>query len=293
MKGGVRLLGSKKTEYARVVELPDGLVLNRYFDNKSTPRPESLREDMDTSKGMNIVDADRLYLNLRAAAESGWDFSTRWFEDNQDLETIRTTELLPIDLNCLLYHLESTIAETYRMILQPVLAKKFQRYANVRLKAINKHLWSDTAKFYFDFDIKKNRVVGQKTLAAVYPLYVKAATNEQASAVAKVIKERFLKKGGLVTTLQETGQQWDSPNGWAPLQWVAIVGLRNYGYHQLADEIKQRWIATNTRVYEREGKLIEKYNVVDPEKLGGGGEYALQDGFGWTNGVLAALIDEE
>lgn len=292
MKGGLRLLGSKKTEYARVVELPDGLVLNRYFDNKSTPRPESLREDMETSKGMNVVDADRLYLNLRAGAESGWDFSTRWFEDDQDLETIRTTELLPVDLNCLLYHLETTIAETYRMILQPVLAKKFQKYANVRLKAINKHLWSDTEQFYFDFDLKKGHIVGQKTLAAAYPLYVKAASNEQAAAIAKVIKDDFLKTGGLITTLQETGQQWDSPNGWAPLQWVAIVGLRNYGYTQLANEIKRRWIATNTLVYEREGKLIEKYNVVDPDKLGGGGEYALQDGFGWTNGVLAALIDE-
>ncbi|HET8690105.1 MAG TPA: trehalase family glycosidase, partial [Candidatus Saccharimonadales bacterium] len=83
--------------------------------------------------------------------------------------------------------------------------------------------------------------------------------------------------------------QWDWPNGWAPLQWTTIIGLRRYGYHQLADAIKFRWLATNEALYMNEGKFVEKYNVVDPTELGGGGEYQLQDGFGWTNGVFLAL----
>jgi alpha,alpha-trehalase len=74
---------------------------------------------------------------------------------------------------------------------------------------------------------------------------------------------------------------------------VAIEGLRNYGYHDLANEIKSRWVKTNMKVFTAKRKLIEKYNVVNSDGLGGGGEYPLQDGFGWTNGVLAALMSED
>ena len=93
----------------------------------------------------------------------------------------------------------------------------------------------------------------------------------------------------MVTTLETTGQQWDAPNGWAPLQWMAITGLANYGQTDLAKTIAKRWIQLNGDVFKRTGKLMEKYNVVDTQLEAGGGEYAGQDGFGWTNGVLIAL----
>src|SRR5690606_10073233 len=102
----------------------------------------------------------------------------------------------------------------------------------------------------------------------------------------------FLQTGGLLATPVNNGQQWDAPNGWAPLHWIAIEGLRRYGYHKLATTIKQRWIATNLAVFDKERKLVEKYDVTSSRE-GGGGEYPLQDGFGWTNGVLAALLSED
>jgi alpha,alpha-trehalase len=110
--------------------------------------------------------------------------------------------------------------------------------------------------------------------------------------VRDVLRTRFRRAGGLVTTLAETGEQWDAPNGWAPLEWMAIRGLENYGYHALAAEIARRWINLNREVYARTGKLMEKYNVADPALAGGGGEYPTQDGFGWTNGVLLRLMRE-
>ena len=134
---------------------------------------------------------------------------------------------------------------------------------------------------------------GKLTLAALYPLFVRIASSEQAEMVARRVEDDFLKEGGLISTLEENGQQWDSPNGWAPLHWVAIQGLREYGYHGLANRIRDRWLAANEKVYANEKRLIEKYNVVTAGELGGGGEYALQDGFGWTNGVYAALKDEQ
>lgn len=111
---------------------------------------------------------------------------------------------------------------------------------------------------------------------------------EQASRVASVIEEKFLQPGGVVATLHETGQQWDWPNGWAPLQWVTIIGLRRYGYDDLLDKVISR-LAANEALYANKNKFVEKYNVVDPGSLSGGGEYKLQDGFGWTNGVFMAL----
>jgi alpha,alpha-trehalase len=104
-----------------------------------------------------------------------------------------------------------------------------------------------------------------------------------------VVARELVKQGGLVATNRETGQQWDAPNGWAPLQWIAVRGLRNYGQDALAKTVARRWVATVSRVYESKGKLLEKYDVVT-RRPGGGGEYALQDGFGWTNGVTEALI---
>jgi len=294
MKGRLTLAKLDETaSMRRVVRMPDGSMLGRYYDNKSTPRPEMLRDDIKIAGKTPNDQLNKMYLNLRAAAESGWDFSSRWFKDPQELSTIHTTDIIPVDLNCLLYHLESTIADTYQRMYQPLLAKKFLRYAEQRKAAIQKYLWNESEQFFMDYDFRMQQSTPALTLAGIFPLYVKIATPGQAQAVAAKIERDFLKKGGLVTTLTENGQQWDSPNGWAPLQWVAIQGLREYGFHELADKIKKAWVTTCLNVYKTDTKMVEKYNVVDPDEKGGGGEYVLQDGFGWTNGVLAALLAED
>lgn len=292
MKGRKTLTKREHRAFARVVEMPNGAAMNRYYDNKTTPRPESLREDVETADGAPNREADRLYLHLRAGAESGWDFSSRWFVDPSDIRTIHTADIVPVDLNCLLYQLEETIAESYRLLRQPLLARRFQAAAERRSKSIQEYCWDESSQFFVDYNFHHSEQTGKITLAGVFPLYAKIATSKQAAAVAKTLEKDFLKAGGLVTTLETTGQQWDSPNGWAPLQWIVIESLRNYGYHQLAGEIRKRWIATNQKIFKESGKLVEKYDVVGHGQ-GGGGEYPLQDGFGWTNGVLTALLAED
>ena len=277
----------------RVVCMPNGVILNRYFDEKSTPRPESRREDTETVALAASQNTRKVFVDLRAAAESGWDFSSRWFTDPQKIETIHTTDMVAVDLNCLLYQLETTIAEAYTLLKQPLLARKFRLAAEKRAEAVRRFCWSDKSKFFEDYNFRTGKTTGRLTLAGVFPLYAKIATSEQAAAVAKRIEKDFLKDGGLVATLETTGQQWDAPNGWAPLQWVAIQGLREYGYHGLADTIRDRWLDLNDRAYKLTHKMVEKYDVVAAEGGGGGGEYPLQDGFGWTNGVYAALFDEK
>jgi alpha,alpha-trehalase len=129
-----------------------------------------------------------------------------------------------------------------------------------------------------------------KTIAGAFPLFFQIAPAAQAPRIAKVVEQDFLKAGGVVTTLVHSGQQWDAPNGWAPLQWMTIQGLRNYQQNALAENIAKRWIQVNTDVYARTGKMMEKYNVENTTLEAGGGEYPGQDGFGWTNGVLLKLI---
>lgn len=292
MRGSKALTPRDHKAYRRVVEMPNGLLLNRYYDNKSTPRPESMREDVETASEAVEREPNRLYLHLRAGAESGWDFSSRWFIDSHDIKSIHAADIVPVDLNCLLVQLEETIAEAYRLLLQPLLARKFQKAADTRKRAIQEYCWDEQEQFFVDYNYHHHKPTGKITLAGVFPLYAKIATSKQAAVVAQRIEKDFLKAGGVVTTLEKTGQQWDAPNGWAPLQWITIEALRNYGYHQLADTIKRRWIETNMEVFNENRKLVEKYDV-EGNGGGGGGEYPLQDGFGWTNGVLAALLEED
>lgn len=293
MKGRSKLGPTEHKAYARVVEMPSGTLLNRYYDNKTTPRPESLREDIETAEGAVDRQSERLYLHLRAGAESGWDFSSRWFSDIHDIRTIHTADIIPVDLNALLYQLETTIVEAYQLLRQPLSVRKYQNLAERRAKAISDYCWDEKEQFFMDYNFHHGKTTGRLSLAAVFPLYAKIASTKQAAAVAKKLETVFLKEGGLIATPIENGQQWDAPNGWAPLHWIAIEGLRNYGYHSLASEIKARWMKCNIKVFTAKRKLIEKYNVESGDGLGGGGEYPLQDGFGWTNGVLAALIKED
>ncbi len=291
---GAKDLDATRPAVRRTVLLPDGSILNRYYDNKRTPRPESYKEDIETAHQAHDRIPSQVYLDLRAGAESGWDFSSRWFKDGKHIHTIHTTDILPVDLNCLLADLEQTIADAYSIVKQGKLAAKYRKLRQQRINAINTYCYSAREGFYFDYDFLAGDFTYRKTLAAVFPLYSKIASNEQAASVVKTLREEFLKDGGLMITTAFTAQQWDAPNGWAPMHWMAIQGLRNYGYNELANEIKKRWIATNLAIFKTRGKIVEKYNVVDTGNAsGGGGEYPLQDGFGWTNGVLLRLLAED
>jgi alpha,alpha-trehalase len=162
------------------------------------------------------------------------------------------------------------------------------RAAN-RKAAVDKVLWSPALGAYLDYDWRAQKSSERISAATLYPLYFKLSDPEKARTVAATVRAKLLQPHGIATTTANTGQQWDAPNGWAPLEWIAIGGLRNYGEETLAGTIAQRWVAKNLQVYRSTGKLVEKYDVTG-SAAGGGGEYPLQDGFGWTNGVLRHLL---
>jgi alpha,alpha-trehalase len=165
------------------------------------------------------------------------------------------------------------------------LSQQFKQLAEDRRKTIQDLFWNDETHFFMDYDLITNQHTSILSLAGVYPLLFNIATKEQAEYVQQRLREHFLKDGGLVTTLEYTGEQRDYPNGWRQLQFIAYQPLKNDGFHQLANEIRSRWLNLNDRIYQQTGRINEKYNVVVDDQNDGGGNYALQYGFGWTNGI--------
>ena len=214
--------------------------------------------------------------------------------DPKDLRTLETTDLIPVDLNSLLYHAERTIAalRAFRGKAGDAdVARQFAEAAEDRRRALLAAAYDPARGFFYDVRWRTGeRVTDRPTLAAASPLYFGLATPEQGRAVAARLEREFLKPGGFVTTLIASGQQWDAPNGWPPLEWLTIEGVRRYGRADLADAARDRWLALNRRTYRATGKMTEKYDVVDLRRRAGGGEYPTQDGFGWTNGVAQALL---
>jgi alpha,alpha-trehalase len=284
------------TAWRRVVRLPNGAILNRYWDDIPEPRPESFREDYAVGQTVPESRREAMYRNLRAGAESGWDFSSRWMRDPKDLRTLEVIDLAPIDLNSLLYYAEREIAAQRRCrgrAGDPAVADRYDALATARRAALMAASYDSVDGWFYDVRWRTaERVRDRPTLAAAVPLYFGLASPEQGRAVSARLARDFLAPGGFVTTLVPSGQQWDAPNGWPPLEWLAIEGARRYDGAAVADSARARWLALNRRVFRATGKMTEKYDVMDSTRAAGGGEYPTQDGFGWTNGVALALSSE-
>ncbi len=248
-------------------------------------------EDIATAKSNPNRPATEIYRDLRSAAASGWDFSSRWMDNPQQLNTLRTTSIVPVDLNSLMFKMEKILSRASKAAGDNAMANQYETLANARQKGIEKYLWNDQQGWYADYDLKSHKVRNQLTAAALFPLYVNAAAKDRASKMATATKTHLLQPGGLNTTSVKSGQQWDAPNGWAPLQWVATEGLQNYGQKEVAMDISWHFLTNVQHTYDREKKLVEKYDVSTTGTGGGGGEYPLQDGFGWTNGVTLKMLD--
>lgn len=270
----------------RVVKLPDGEILNRYYDQENTPRPESYLMDIEDQK---LANNDEFYRNIRAACESGWDFSSRWFADMQHIQTIQTTSILPVDLNSLLWNLETLLAKI-AMLKEDLGATKFYTdRANSRREAIQKYFWNSKTGYFTDYNfVKKSPTISQH-VGMLYPLFFNLANLDQIEKVEKFLIKYLLYPGGLVTTTMNSGQQWDFPNAWAPLQWLGYEAMIRNDRNETAHKIANAWTSNVEKVFIQTRRLMEKYNAVDMNLIAGGGEYPNQDGFGWTNGVYTYL----
>ncbi|MBX4199581.1 alpha,alpha-trehalase [Candidatus Saccharibacteria bacterium] len=231
------------------------------------------------------------YLHDLAEAESGWDMNPRFGR--------KCLNFLPVDLNSLLYKYERDFAYAERILGQETEAVEWEKVARRRKEAMNKLMWSELRVFYYDYDYTKKRRGNVDSLAAYFTLWAGIASEKQAAKLVKSLR-KFEQKGGLATTDQQFGQlvpgalptQWAYPNGWAPLQYIVVSGLRRYGYHKEAQRIAFKWVGTNLKWFKKHGVFLEKYNVVQPNKPPVKGVYPSQTGFGWTNSIFELFCKE-
>ncbi|KAL3499182.1 hypothetical protein ACH5RR_038275 [Cinchona calisaya] len=285
--------------------------LSRYYAMWNTPRPESSSIDQETaSKLSNICEKTQLYRELASAAESGWDFSSRWMRNASDPTTFSTTCVVPVDLNAFILKMELDIAFLANVTGDSSIAARFTEASRARQKAMNSIFWNAEKGQWFDYwltetNTSKDAYIweaanqNQKSFASnFFPLWI-TLFHSDVTMMEKVIQSfqtsGLLRPSGIATSLTNTGQQWDFPNGWAPLQHLIVEGLAMYGSEEansLAKDIAIRWIRTNYVAYQKTGAMHEKYDVEKCGEYGDGGEYKPQTGFGWSNGVVLAFLEE-
>ena len=275
----------------RLVKLKNGALLNRYWDDNNTPRPEQYRNDIETAQ--KISNKPLFYQQLRAAAASGRDASARWRSDAKNAATTQTLSIVPVDLNCLLYNLERVIARAQTLQGHDSIAAVWRKKAEQRAYAIDKYCWNKALNFYTDYNFRLQAQLNLVTPAGLYPFCVYETKLDYMSLLARrvatVVKAKLLKDGGIQSSDRNTGLDDDAPYGMASLQWMAVYGMDRCGQKDLAREIAQRWIKLNVDVFKRNGKLLYKYDVADTSAVTNKGEGTGNYGFGTTNGVLLKL----
>jgi len=275
----------------------ESATLNRYVTSADSPRPESYLEDMRTASHASVAEGDRprVWSEIAAAAESGWDFSSRWMEDGASLHRARTSEILPVDLNAIMYRFETNLQQLSAMTGDSAAAMGFAAAARTRERAMSELMWSESRRQWLDVHWESStRVDSPPSVSNWLPLWAGAFNDRQARLATQSLRHSpLLQSGGVATTLARTEHQWDWPNAWAPLQEMLIEGLERTGHregHELALRIARAWTASNLAAWRRTHYMYEKYSAPEAGVGGGGGEYTPQVGFGWSNGVALSLL---
>lgn len=276
--------------------------LNRYAAPMTTPRPESYKEDVKVVGNRVGEKATNLYSNLATAAESGWDFSSRWFAHEDDASTLADTmirDIIPVDLNSILCWNENLLADFFELLGNNVKSARFRNLAQNRVEAIEDILWNNTQGLWFDYDFKTGLQRTHFYPSDVFPMFVGCVPSNTSANYENSVKDYLQNQGilgyksGIPTSLINTGQQWDLPNGWPPLQDIVVTALQNGKTdtsHQMALDIVKKWVYSNWKGWKRTENMFEKYSVNTFGSRGGGGEYDVQEGFGWTNGVILDFL---
>ncbi|XP_072469161.1 trehalase [Notamacropus eugenii] len=276
----------------------ENYILNRYHVPSGGPRPESYSKDEELAMLLPEDARESLLTELKAGAESGWDFSSRWFIGSNYLLDSKTSQLVPVDLNAFLCQVEEVLANFYAKLGNETMNQYYLGAQAQRKAAMKALLWNETLGSWFDFHLHNRQQNHAFYPSNLSPLW--AGCFSDLDTVRKNVKylednKILTYKQGIPTSLQISGQQWDFPNAWAPLQDLVIRGLADSGSAQaqeMAFQMAQNWIQTNFALYQKNKAMYEKYDIsIDSGKPGGGGEYEVQEGFGWTNGVALQFLD--
>lgn len=267
------------------------------------PRPESYREDVETASATK--NPNQTYVELKSGAESGWDFTSRWIFDAEggnhaNLTEIQVTRVVPVDVNAFIYDAFNMLSQLYRSIGNFYKSKQWERQASSVQAAINSVLWNEEAGVWQDFDMKLKKHRDYFYVSNLAPLWVNVGDVTRHERTVQKVVDYLTKEGiqnfpgGTPSSLIQSGEQWDMPNAWPPLQAIIVQALHatdNTEAKQLAEKLASAWVRANHIGFQETKEMFEKYDANVPGQFGGGGEYTVQAGFGWTNGVLLEFLD--
>ena len=290
--------------------------LSRYYDLGNGPAPEVLSGERD-SKGRDHYDhvkeyyrthevkdydlskfynkekdqlTDLFYKGDRSMRESGFDPSNRFGPFSIDI-----IDYDPVCLNSLLYLMETDTAEILRILGRGREARVWTNRAAERRERINRLMWDEQDGLYYDYNFARKEVRRYPFVTAFYPLWVGVADKKQAARLVANL-HLFEKPGGLLTSTEITGSQWDAPYGWAPTEMIAIQGLRRYGYHKEADRITVNFLSLILKEFIQHNTIVEKYDVARREsEVSEGLRFGYKSneiGFGWTNAAFVELYGQ-
>ncbi|XP_015122762.1 trehalase isoform X2 [Diachasma alloeum] len=280
--------------------------LARFYEESSGPRPESYREDYSNSLLFRTSeDRENYYRELKTAAESGWDFSSRWFivdgTNKGNLSNIKARYIVPVELNAILYYNAVLLAEFNDKMGNASKATIYRHIAEEWKTAVNAVLWHKEVGVWLDYDLLNDIKRDYFYPTNVVPLWTNCYdVTRKEDYVAKVLKyleknQIMINLGGIPATLEHSGEQWDYPNAWPPLQYFVIESLDKTGdawAQRLAYEMSERWVRSNFKAFNATNSMFEKYDATVSGGGGGGGEYEVQLGFGWSNGLVMHLINK-
>jgi alpha,alpha-trehalase len=228
------------------------------------------------------------YKGDRSMRESGFDPSSRFGPFSVDI-----VHYSPVCLNALLYVMEEDAARITAELRRPDDSKRWTERAGKRKAQVDRFLWDEKAGLYLDYNFEAGKRRDYPFATTFYPLWAGMASPQQARRVLENLK-LFEAPGGVLTSTQETGNQWDAPFGWGPLQIIAVDGLRRYGHTEAADRLARKFVGTVVKEFEEHGVILEKYDLVRRESdVSTGirfGYSANQIGFGWTNAAVLELL---
>nr|XP_022911637.1 trehalase-like [Onthophagus taurus] len=268
------------------------------------PRPESFHDDVEITSHLETEkEKEEVYINIKSAVQSGWTFSSRWIYDEEgdskaSLSHTQTTLIIPVDLNAFIHKAFSDMSYLFGKLGNVERQVYWQEKADDIAFAIDKVLFDQKDLTWYDYNIKL-RAHRKKFYASNFtPLWTGAYKKEDTAKVAKGTVDYITKmglldyKGGMPTSLEYSGQEWDFPNAWPPLQAILVQGLERTGQPEaqiMAKQMATRWVHANLQGYNESGVMYEKYNCVEAGKYGTG-EYIPQVGFGWSNSVVLEFI---
>ncbi|BES96787.1 alpha,alpha-trehalase [Nesidiocoris tenuis] len=278
--------------------------LARYNDISAGPRPESYKEDVHMAQYFRTEDEkNEFYSELKTAAESGWDFSSRWFilngTNQGNLTNIKIKSIIPVDLNAMIYWNADLLSKFYKKLGNMEKAQEYGLIAGQWMEAVEKVLWHEEVGTWLDYDMINQIKRDQFYPSNLAPLWTGCYDPEKKGYYLDYMMEYIrrskvmVNEAGIPATTSHTGEQWDYPNAWPPMQHMVIIGLDNTGDEyakDLAFEIAERWVRSNFKAYNETNAMFEKYDATVVGGYGGGGEYEVQLGFGWSNGVVMELL---